>query len=132
MKFCAPLSLIIWWRPRGLRYTETERRRGVVVCSWRRVPDETRTRRNHHRITLFSPSLLPITHLILPSMFPMCFFIRRTRSVLVSTCKWLSRTRVPLILLLYIPERYKNETRTRARLIGSRPSRGRTRMTGSE
>lgn len=124
MKFCAPLSLISG----GETERSPLRRRESVTWLYvpgeefptRRVSDDgrfadrrrarERVLQNHHRTSLFSlPSSRHTSsfHPVSP-----CFFIRRTRSVLVSTCKWLSRTRVPLILLLYIPKRYKNGIRT--------------------
>lgn len=124
----------IWWWPREVSVT-TWRKRDVVVCSWRRVPDETRPRRRRSfrrassgTRTSSAKSPSPRSLFLPPSLFPSsrpvppCFFIRRTRSVLVSTCKWLLRTRVPLILLLYIPGKYekRRDSDARARLIGSR------------
>lgn len=147
MKFCAPLSLISGGETERISVT-TRRRRDVWLYvpgeefPTRRVSDDGRSAdrrrvrervlQNHHLRTSLTTFLSPLRTSSFHPVPPPCFFIRRTRSVLVSTCKWLSRTRVPLILLLYILERYKNGTRTRARLIGSRPSRKRTRTTGSE
>lgn len=138
MKFCAPLSLISGggreWSP--LRRGESAT---WLYVPGEEFPDETRPqrRRSFRRASSGTrtssaksppprpPPFSPHLSLSLPPHVPSppCFFIRRTRSVLVSTCKWLSRTRVPLILLLYIPgKKYekRGDSDARARLIGSR------------